>query len=82
MGNKFGRSSFDRMIRSETYIGVFKWNDIRKENAVPPIITPELFYKCQARYNARNKKMWLAPRLFIFCPGNYAVDAAVEACVA
>ena len=28
------------------------------------------------------EKMWLAPRLFTFCQENYAVDAAVEACVA
>lgn len=69
MGNKFGRSSFDRMIRSETYIGVFKWNDIRKENAVPPIITPELFYKCQARYNARNKKNVARPSAIYLLSG-------------
>lgn len=56
LGNKFGRSSLDRMLRSETYIGVFRWSDIRKENAVPAIITPELFYQCQARYAAAHRK--------------------------
>lgn len=57
MGNKFGRSSLDRMLRSETYIGVFRWADIRKENAVPAIISHDLFYRCQARHNtARHKK--------------------------
>lgn len=61
MGNKFGRSSLDRMLRSETYIGVFRWADIRKENAVPAIISHDLFYKCQARHNTTRHKNTARP---------------------
>ena len=47
LGKKWGKNSFHRMLKNEIYIGVFKWSDIRIENAVPAIISEEVFNKAQ-----------------------------------
>lgn len=46
-GKPFGRSSFHRLLTNEIYIGVFKWSEVRIENAIPPIITKEVFKMAQ-----------------------------------
>lgn len=46
---KFGRSSFSKMFRNETYIGVYEFHDYRAENAVPAIIDRTLWEQVQAR---------------------------------
>lgn len=48
-GREFNKSSFIWMLRNEAYIGVFQWRDIRKENAVPPLISKALFYAVQEK---------------------------------
>ena len=46
---KFGRSSFSKMFRNETYIGIYQYQDYRAENAVPAIIDQPLWDRVQAR---------------------------------
>lgn len=55
-GQPFTHNSLSVMLKNEKYIGVYSYKDkIRIENAVPPIIEPELFHKVQEmlRYNQR-----------------------------
>lgn len=60
-GNAFNKNSLNRILRNDKYIGVFRYDDIVKENAIPPIIDKCLFNKVQAllKHNftsrARNK---------------------------
>ncbi len=42
-GGQWNRSSFQRMLRNEAYIGVYTYADIRIEDGVPPIIDKALF---------------------------------------
>lgn len=54
-GSQFNKGSFHRMLRNRVYIGEFKWNDVVKENAIPPLVTPETFYKVQKVLEMRSK---------------------------
>ncbi len=53
-GNPFTKSSVPRIIQNEKYIGVYKCGDIRLEDAVPPIISKEVFLMAQ-KENARRR---------------------------
>jgi len=44
---KWSRSSFHRMLQAEVYIGTFVWSDVKIENAVPAIISRDLFANVQ-----------------------------------
>lgn len=44
---KFNKNSIRRILQNEKYIGVYEYKDIRVENAIPPIVSRELFDKCQ-----------------------------------
>ena len=55
-GSKFGRSSFARFFSNERYIGVYQFHDYRAENAVPAIISKDLFDRVQVRLNQAEKK--------------------------
>ncbi len=46
-GHPFSKSSIPRIVQNEKYIGVYKCGDIRLENAVPPIISKEVFLMAQ-----------------------------------
>lgn len=46
---KFGKSSFVKMFRNERYIGVYQYKDYRAEDAVPRIISNEVWEKVQLR---------------------------------
>ena len=48
-GAKFNKSSFKNIFRNEKYIGVYKYKDIRQENAVPRIVTDDVWAKVKAR---------------------------------
>ena len=55
-GRPFTNNSLRTMLKNEKYIGVYTYKDeIRIENAIPPIIEPEVFYKVQEmlRYNQK-----------------------------
>lgn len=46
-GNTWGRSSFQKILSNERYLGIHIYGDIRKEGGIPRIISDELFYKVQ-----------------------------------
>ena len=47
-GKPFQRSSLDRLLKNEQYIGTYTYKDIiRAEDVIPPIIEKDLFYKVQ-----------------------------------
>ena len=48
-GAKFNKSSFKNIFRNEKYIGVYKYTDIRQENAVPRIVSDDVWRKVQSR---------------------------------
>jgi DNA invertase Pin-like site-specific DNA recombinase len=60
-GNAFNKNSLSRILRNDKYIGVYRFDDVVLEDAVPAIIEKPLFEKVQAmfRHNyaarARNK---------------------------
>ena len=51
-GTKFNKSSFKNVFRNEKYIGVYKFDDVRTDNAVPRIISDELWRAVQSRLKA------------------------------
>lgn len=53
-GNLFTKSFVCRIIQNEKYIGVYKCGEIRLEDAVPPIISKEVFAMAQ-KENARRR---------------------------
>ena len=60
-GHPFSKSSIPRIIQNEKYIGVYKCGDIRLENAVPAIISKEVFLMAQ-KENARRRTSKQASR--------------------
>lgn len=48
-GSLFNGNSFKTILRNKKYIGIYKFDDIEIENAIPAIIDKELFYKVQKR---------------------------------
>lgn len=58
-GNAFNKNSLSRILRNDKYIGVYRFDDVILEDAVPPIIDKTLFDKVQAlfkhNYSARAK---------------------------
>lgn len=46
-GNAFNKNSLGRILRNDKYIGVYRYDDVVIEDAVPPILSKELFYKVQ-----------------------------------
>lgn len=58
-GNAFNKNSLSRILRNDKYIGVYRFDDVVIEGAIPPIIDKTLFNKVQAlfkhNYTARAK---------------------------
>ena len=48
-GAMFNKSSFKNIFRNEKYIGIYKFDDVRTENAVPRIVSDELWNAVQSR---------------------------------
>nr|DAK95996.1 MAG TPA: integrase [Caudoviricetes sp.] len=48
-GSLFNKSSFKNIFRNEKYIGVYKYTDIRQEDAVPRIVTDDVWQAVQSR---------------------------------
>jgi DNA invertase Pin-like site-specific DNA recombinase len=48
-GNLWNKNSFHHMLRNENYIGVYHYSGVRIEDAIPPIISKEVFYKVQEK---------------------------------
>lgn len=52
-GKEWGRSSFQRMLSNERYVGVYLYDSIRIEDGIPPIVRKELFYSVQEKLKAK-----------------------------
>lgn len=52
-GKDWGRSSFQRMLSNERYIGVYIYDSIRIEDGIPPIVRKELFYSVQEKLKSK-----------------------------
>jgi DNA invertase Pin-like site-specific DNA recombinase len=56
-GKPFNKNSINRILRNEKYIGVYTYKDeIRIENAIPPIIDTDVFYKVQEMLKVNKRK--------------------------
>lgn len=73
-GNAFNKNSLSRILRNDKYIGVYRYDDVVLEDAVPPIIDKTLFDKVQAtfrhNYTARAKAKAIEDYLLttkVFC---------------
>lgn len=56
LGNQFNKNSFHRLLANEIYCGVYNHCGNRVEDAVPPIISRELFDKVQTNTHAYTRK--------------------------
>lgn len=52
-GNLFTKSSIPRIIQNEKYIGLYRCGDIRIEDAVPPLVSKEVFLMAQKEVEKR-----------------------------
>jgi DNA invertase Pin-like site-specific DNA recombinase len=56
-GKPFNKNSINRILRNEKYIGVYAYKDeIRIENAIPPLVDVETFYKVQEMLKVNKRK--------------------------
>lgn len=60
-GREWNRSSFNKLLSNERYIGIYRSKNIVHEHGFPEIVSPELFYAVQKRMgekpNARGGTM-------------------------
>lgn len=54
-GSLFNKGSFHTILTNKVYIGEYTWKDVKLENAIPPLITEDVFYKAQRILEARKK---------------------------
>ena len=54
-GRPFTKNSIPRIIANEKYVGIYKYQDIIVEDAIPPIITAEVFKAAQQETQRRSK---------------------------
>lgn len=52
-GNEFSRTSFQRMLRSEKYKGVYIYNDVRIPDGMPRLISDEIYDAVQVVLDGR-----------------------------
>ena len=64
---KWTKSSFNRLIANKKYIGIYQIDGMVNTEAIPPIISEELFYKAQtrAKFNAHTKQKYRSSVDFI-----------------
>lgn len=48
-GNVFDKSGIVRILKNERYAGTYIYGDFRRENAIPAIVSSELFNACKTR---------------------------------
>ena len=60
-GREWNKSSFNRLLENERYIGVYQYKNFRHEDGFPPIVDKDLFYTVQKimgeKPNARGTTM-------------------------
>lgn len=66
-GSKFSYAVVRRILSNEKYIGTMRWNDIVIENAIPSIISKEIFYKVQHEKGHRIKKKGARSEFYNLC---------------
>ena len=54
-GREFTRNSFQNVLKNRVYIGEYKWADIVHEDAIPPLVSKEVFEKVQKKMKLTNK---------------------------
>lgn len=54
-GTQFTVNSLRRILQNRTYIGVYRFSDIEIKDAIPPLVSEEMFDRVQARF-AENKR--------------------------
>ncbi len=79
-GKPFSYNFINRMLKNRRYIGEYVFKDIVNTEAIPPIITEELFEKCQRRLEANKykpasfrkveDKYFLTGKIFCGCCGD------------
>ena len=55
-GNNFGKNSFQSILRNERYKGTYVYDDIRIPNAIPRIVSDELFEEVQALLGTKARR--------------------------
>lgn len=79
MGKPFNKNSLKTILQNDKYIGVYRFDDVVIEGAIPPILDKELFDKVQRRRKylsaarAKNKAKddyLLSTKLFCGCCGS------------
>lgn len=55
-GKPYGRSSLDRILKNEKYIGTYVYKDIRDEDAIPALIDRNVFDKVQELLKMNKRK--------------------------
>lgn len=55
-GGEFNKSSINRIINNEKYIGIYQYKDIRVEDGIPAIIGKDVFYAAQKVMEGRKTK--------------------------
>ena len=55
-GGLFQKTSLDKTLRNEKYIGTYIYQDIHDEDAIPAIIDKETFYRVQERLNTNKRR--------------------------
>ena len=63
LGKPWNKNSFNRMLCNERYIGVYEYSDVRKEDAIPAIISKEVFYMVQDKLNEGRNEQGLKRKL-------------------
>lgn len=43
----WNKGSFHRLLTNKIYIGQYTWKDVKLDDAIPPIISQDIFYKAQ-----------------------------------
>ena len=55
-GNKFGKNSFQSILRNERYKGTYVYDDIKIPDAIPRIVSDELFDEVQALLGTKARR--------------------------
>ena len=53
----WNKGSFHKLLSNKVYIGQYTWKDVKLDDAVPPIITQDVFYKAQKLIETRKNSM-------------------------
>lgn len=54
-GGLFNKNSVRRILQNEKYVGVYEYEDIRVEDAIPAIVDRELFDRCQSMLDLHHR---------------------------